>query len=172
MTDYLIHYGVKGMKWGVRKVADTVGGSFKTAKGRYKNLSRYGIRRGHAINVSNRLSNIENSGRMNWMSGRQRKSFNKSKEYWNNRAAGKSHEESGGRNIIKRTYDSYRSRDLSERMVFQGYRATATVLAQNKQLDRLGEETLSDGQVAVATMKGLAMNMGYDELQARIFGHY
>lgn len=55
-NDYLIHYGVLGMKWGVRKRSDSKSGSNKTSRNKKSNGSRV---KTFKSNVKQQLSKID-----------------------------------------------------------------------------------------------------------------
>lgn len=57
MSDYLVHYGVKGMKWGVRRKRD-LGGSDRAARKQQKREIKREIKR-DAKELRKRVSNID-----------------------------------------------------------------------------------------------------------------
>lgn len=137
--DELIHHGVKGMKWGVRKEYDY-------QMGRIRNIAKYGWKQGHGKNVYSRIKNVKkNTKRMGVMSSGQKKSLANAEQYWKNRAAGKGIKESGERNIIKRASDSYRSNSFERRAVASiissaRYGAKPLMAIANAPVSMLGEE--------------------------------
>ena len=155
--DYLMHHGVKGMKWGVRheperQVSGTIQG-FKSIPGRIKNVGKYGWRQGHGKNVYSRIQNVKSDEiRQNRMSARQKQSLSNAEKYWKNRAAGKGIYGSGKRNIIKRSYDASRSHPA-------GYRNAHSILAST------GDTPVERAVNSVTAAVG-------DEVLNKIFGHY
>lgn len=183
-SDELYHYGVKGMKWGVRKAQNYISNARSSARRLAGNMRNEGALKGaykwHAQNVSKRLHSFDDT-RKGRMSNRQMQSYEASKKYWDKKAAGKTNrelKESGDyRGIIKRTYDSHRSRSLQMRTAIYGYKCVNNVLknnkAANKQLEMLGQDRrIGPGQTAATAALSTALTVGLDELQAKLFGHY
>lgn len=159
--DYLMHHGVKGMKWGVRKSYSPSSLSKGDRKmmypGRYRRILKYGWKQGHGMNVNERINEIKsNKARMARMSPDQKKSLKNASEYWSNRAEGKGYRKSGKRNIIKRTHDDYRSFSI-------GRRSVSTLLASSG--------SLSVKNIAM-TAPATAGSLAVDELINKYFGHY
>lgn len=165
----LSHYGVPGMKWGVRKMAQYAGRTAASTGRLINNVKSKGALKGayqwHAQNVSRRLNSMSDK-RKKHMSARQRASYKQSKEYWNAKAAGKTNKElkkeGSYRGVIKRTYDSYRSRSLSTRA---GVNFVNSLYSTTVSGHSLKESVPSS---AVSTVIGLAG----DELVSKLFGHY
>lgn len=155
--DYLIHHGVKGMKWGVRKEAayqakGTANG-FYDIPNRGKNLIKYGWKQGHGKNVHNRIQQVKSDKkRMSRMNVEQKQSLKNADKYWSNRAAGKGIRESGERNLIKRGFDAHRSKS-------RGYRNTVALLR-------------SIGPNPVAQLAGNAASEVGGEFVNKMFGHF
>lgn len=158
--DYLMHHGVKGMKWGVRKTPYTT--FSKTDRklrypGRYRRILKYGWKQGHGMNVNDRINEVKsNKARMDRMSSDQKQSLNKASKYWSNRAKGQGYRQSGKRNIIKRTHDDYRSFSI-------GRRSAATLLSS--------AGSLSAKNIA-ASAPAAAGSLAFDELINKGFGHF
>ena len=134
-TGELYHHGIKGQKWGVvngppyplgkdqyskselRKMG-SVKRSANKMQDNIKNITDYGWKRGHAMNVANNLHyNIRNDKeRMGRLTSRQKQSLENAEKYWNARAKG---EKTPHRNIIKREADAYRSMTLGQRGTIQ-----------------------------------------------------
>lgn len=170
MNNELKHYGVLGMKWGVRKdkyvnaansrigrIADDpakyIRGGIRNEASRYSNVFKYGWKRGHGKNVYSRIQRIKkDDSRMSLMTPSQRQSLSNAEKYWKNRAEGMGYRKSGKRNIIKRSYDAYRSHSLGRRFV-------ATTMGA------MGSRTVADAAAAYG-------NMVTDELLNKLFGHF
>ena len=158
-TGELYHYGVKGMKWGVRKaIANDISG-----------VRKYGVRRQIARNVSRRLHDIEGSERTNYMSKRQKESYKKAKAYWDAKAKGK--KPVGDRNVIKRYYDITRSYSYEDRYM------QAAVSSVSQQMSRkvvdLDSGKVKRGKVSVTeTLYGAGATMIVSELENKVFGHF
>lgn len=182
----LAHYGVKGMKWGVHKAIENYSESSRRLGGNIKNRGLVkGAYQWHAQNVSKRLNNFGDK-RKGVMSARQRNSYNQSKKYWDERAKGVSNRElkrqGHYRGVIKRTYDSYRSRSLGTRTALEGARQFAQTGHKReiiRTLDRVEKKRTGEGvgitpyaQLAADTVKDTAVAMIGDEFVARLFGHY
>ena len=139
VNDELYHYGVKGMKWGVRKEYDY-------QMGRVHNIAKYGWTQGHGKNVYSRIQNVrKDKDRMDIMSSQQKQSLANAEKYWKNRAAGKGIKASGNRGLIKRSSDAYRSKSFGRRTAQQAltsmkYGATPTSLIVGTPVTMLGEE--------------------------------
>lgn len=163
-NSYLEHYGVKGMKWGVRKVIEAPARHFR------------------AKDVAERLNAVsKDRDRMAGMSQRQKRSLKNAQEYWNARAAGKSNLPK--RNFIKREADRYRSYSLGTRAAVQGVRntirATRNAVQSNRQVEELGGEYMGMklrkygvGDVAVSSLTGTGISLGSDWVVNRLFGHF
>lgn len=171
----LEHHGVKGMKWGVRKSIDRYAASARRLGG---NMHSEGVLKGaykwHAQNVSRRLNNFD-SNRKRVMSARQRNSYNQSKKYWDQKAQGVTNKElkkkGDYRGIVKRTYDSYRSRSLGTRTALRGAQSASTAVKQNKILKDIGQGQ-SYGKLAATSVTNTAATMVGEEIVSRLFGHY
>lgn len=156
-NDYLMHYGVKGMKWGVRKEAVR---NYQGAKQnildipeRVNNVLDYGWSKGHGKNVQKRLKQVRaDKTRMRRMNSKQKQSLRNAEKYWNNRAAGKGIYGSGHRNLFIRSFDADRS-------LSPGYRNARAMLTM------FGGNPAQDAAAAVTSRVG-------EEAVHRIFGHF
>ena len=160
--DYLMHHGVKGMKWGVRKDNYSPRSLSKADRkmlypGRYRNIMKYGWKQGHGINVNNRINEVKsNKARMNRMSAEQKQSLNKASKYWSNRAKGKGYKESGNRSYIRRYTDDYRSFSI-------GRRSASTLISTSGSLS---------AKSIVAAAPATAGSLAVDEIINKHFGHF
>ena len=173
----LYHYGIPGMKWGVRKSAQYLGRTASSAVRLKNNIGERGLIRGtttwHAQNVKNRLDSMSDIRKRN-MSNRQMKSYDLSKKYWDQRASGKSHRQIkkekkvAARGIIKRTMDTYRSYSTQARMGATFANAFIQTAKSNR---RISSIVSTKGSYAFAALKA-AESIGIDELINKGFGHY
>lgn len=171
MNNELKHYGVLGMKWGVRKDNKYINAASARAKrivedpfeyatggirneaSRYSNILKYGWKKGHGKNVYSRIKRIKNDdSRMSLMNQSQRQSLKNAEKYWKNRAEGMGYRKSGKRNIIKRAYDAHRSQSLGRRFV-------------GTTMSVMGSRTVADAASAYGSMVT-------DELLNKLFGHF
>ena len=151
--DYLMHHGVKGMKWGVRHDTDLK----MRYPGRYRRILKYGWKQGHGMNVNERINEVKkNKSRMSKMDADQKQSLKNASEYWSNRAAGKGYRASGKRNIIKRSFDDTRSFSV-------GRRAASTLI--------FSAGSLSAKNIAAAAPSA-AGSLALDEIFNKMFGHF
>lgn len=149
---YLIHYGVKGMKWGVRNDIHDLNPIRRT-----KNVLKYGWKKGHGINVYDRIKNVNKQGnRISRMTESQKQSLSNATKYWKNRAEGKGIRESGQRNIIKRSYDSSRS-------------FSANVRIGNSIINGL---SMSMKQQSISGLSSIPGSVLGDEIINRLLGHF
>ena len=186
-NDELYHHGIKGQKWGDRNgppytldagdhsAAEKKAGLSTSLRRRTSNVTKYGWKQGHAMNVANRIQeNVRgNSKRIAMMSKRQQNSLKKAEEYWNARARG---EDAPKRNIIARAQDSHRSFSAQQRAAKQ------MVINMQGQLNRQYVRNLNDGekspkelkygQAAAASAMSTVANMAVEELIERAVGHY
>lgn len=96
----ILHYGVKGMKWGIR---------------RYEYDGVRNLRRRRAIRIASRLREVNSDTvRIQRMTRRQKESLRRATKYWTDRAEGK--KPSIKRNIIARRMDAWSSRTYIERI--------------------------------------------------------
>jgi hypothetical protein len=166
--NFLQHYGVKGMKWGVRKVVPNVGKEISREIRSAKNILKYGWSTGHGKNVYGRLQNMKknNKPRMQRMSKRQKKSFSNAEQYWENRANGKGIYGSGERNIFKRSADSLSSYDPAV-SIGRNYIKSAFQLTARSAIT--GQRT---GQTSLSLLaQTSAMELG-NRVTYQMFGHF
>ena len=162
----ICHYGVKGMKWGVR---------------RYEYDGAKGLRQRHAVRVASRLQQVNmDQKRIDRMTNRQKQSLKNATEYWDARARGKKPTKKRG--LIKRGYDSYRSDSFKRRATYAGIGAagvTAYAAVGNGFLKKFtnGLIDFSGGgagiaRVAVNQMSTNAIMLGQDAVLSILFGHF
>lgn len=151
----IYHYGVKGMKWGVR---------------RYEYDGAKGLRQRHAVRVASRLKQVNaDTKRKSRMNADQVESLKKATKYWDERARGK--KPTSKRGFIKRSFDVSRSYSFKDRAInaaIVGGINTASSVARGR---ALGLDT-KIGSTAVSQMSSQAIGMGMDEVLNRLFGHF
>lgn len=159
----LMHHGIQGQKWGVRRFQNEDGTLKSAGKKRY---SRFFSDK----DTYERIKNIRNTKRMDYMSDRQKVSLDKAEAYWKARANGEKPTEK--RNIIKRQADRYRSYNLKARA---GQAAAIGVLSnlgtQSIRSEYYGK-TMAVGQTAFTAAKTVGYNLALSELENKIFGHF
>lgn len=190
MSTYLIHHGIKGMKWGIRRYQNADGSLTSAGRNRYgydkslmanKNLiQKYRMK--SAQKVAYRLNNNFDN-RQRYMGLRQRESYKRAKRYWEARAVG---QQTPRRNIIKRIYDNNRSKTFQRRAAENAALSTAlsTVIASpvfNK-FSKIGSSILGFAvpDFGPFTLSNIAKTSAYftgqslfmDEVRNRIFGHF
>lgn len=165
--NFLQHYGVKGMKWGIRKKVPNVGKEISREIRSATNIVKYGWSTGHGKNVYGRLQNMKNDkSRMQRMSKRQKKSFSNAEQYWKNRANGQGIYGSGERNIFKRSADSLSSYDPIV-SIGRNYINSAFQLTARSAIT--GQPT---GQTPLSLLgQTSAMELG-NRIIYRMFGHF
>ena len=151
----ICHYGVKGMKWGVR---------------RYEYDGAKGLRQRHAVRVASRLQQVNaDVKRKSHMNANQVESLKKATRYWDARAKGK--KPASKRGIVRRWHDAYRSRSTKERAIYGGISAAANTASQTMRAKALlGSSNIMS--TAVSNMASSAIAFGADEVINRLFGHF
>lgn len=161
--DELMHYGIKGQKWGVRRYQNEDGSLKGAGKKRY---SRFFSDK----DTYERIKSIKNTKRMDHMSKKQKESLDKAEAYWKARANGETPTEK--RNIIKRQADRYRSYSLKARTG----QAVAIGVISNLGTQKIRSDTFGKsaaiGQTASAAVKTATANIALSELENKIFGHF
>ena len=162
----LYHHGIKGQKWGVRRFQNEDGTLTSNGKRRYSRMFS-------SRDTYERIKAIRNTGRMDYMSARQKKSLDNAEQYWKARAEGK--KPTVKRGIIKRQADRYRSYPIKARI---GQSAALGVIGT---VGSTAASTISNGPIAglIAVHKGItnnvlttAGNIAISELNNRVFGHF
>ena len=150
------HYGVKGMKWGIR---------------RYEYDGAKGLRQRHAVRVASRLQQVNaDVKRKSHMNANQVESLKKATKYWDERARGKKPKTKRG--IVRRIHDDYRSRSTKERAVYSGISAVANTASQTMRAKALLGSSPNIMSTAVSNMASNTIAFGADEVINRLFGHF
>ena len=137
-----------------------------TTKADIRGVAKYGVRRQIARNVSARLDDIKKSDRMDYMSNRQKQSFNNANAYWKARAKGI--KPAKNRNIIKRLEDIDRSYSYEQRYVKQIINSIGT----KNVIDLDTGAVTKRGKSAVDMLAESGSAMIIDELINKGFGHF
>ena len=162
------------MDVGDHSTSEKKAGWQKSLKNRVGNVAKYGWKRGHAMNVANRLHfNVTGNtatakARQEHMSERQKLSAKKAEKYWNARAKG---QKTPKRGLIQRLEDSHRSFTLEERIAKQAASVAVNVASDTikaKRLDADYNPLVSAGKQAA----GRAIAMASSEALDRLFGHF
>lgn len=191
MSNYLVHYGIQGQKWGVQNGPPYPLSYDKHSRGEKENLPKvvernskrikrwasdqvenvvqstgpksyvHNVRKNRAERVYSRISGIEDSDRYDKMSFRQRKSLENAMEYWEKRAGGKTIPPDERRGLLKRWYDMERSYSLGERLA----KDYANVVYKNVTSQGL----VGIGTSAVSAVIGEATD---EVIAAWLFGHF
>lgn len=155
MDNDICHYGVKGMKWGVR---------------RYEYDGAKGLRQRHAVRVASRLQQVNmDAKRKSHMNANQVESLKKATKYWDARAKGK--KPASKRGFVRRWHDAYRSRSTKERAIYGGISAVSSTASQVMKGKMLGLSP-NIASTAVSNMSASAISLGVDEVLNRLFGHF
>lgn len=165
-SNELYHHGILGQKWGVRRYQNKDGTLTSTGKKRY---SRFFSNK----DTYERIKNIRNSGRMDYMSKRQKKSLDKAEAYWKAKAEGK--KPTTHRGLIKRQADRYRSYSIQARAghsaalgVLSTFTSTAAVTVTNGPFSGAA----NFGRGVSNTVLGVSGSLAVSEINNRVFGHF
>ena len=164
--DELYHHGIKGQKWGVRRYQNEDGSLTNSGKKRYSRMFSN-------KDTYERIKSIRNSGRMDYMSARQKKSLDKAEAYWKARAEGTKPREHRG--LIKRQADRYRSYSIKARagqMAANGIISTFGSTIYTAATNGGFAATVNFGQSAKNTVMATGGGLAISELNNRVFGHF
>lgn len=172
VSPYLEHYGILGMKWGVRRYQNEDGTLTSEGATRYRPASRKEVR---ILKNLNRIKN-EDAGRMSRMSTRQKRSLNRDIDFYTKRMTG----EVKAKNAKQRQFDELRSKKFKDRAISILGTSAISALAQTGMLlyttKELGMKMPTPKQLITRTLAltgGLTLaNIGINEAWAKIGGTY
>lgn len=159
----LSHHGIKGQKWGVRRFQNEDGTWTNDGRRRYSQFFSN-------EDTYNRIKNLRNSERMNYMSDRQKQSLAKAEAYWKAKSEGKTPTKKRG--FIRRQSDRYRSYSLDARAKQSAGMALVANLSGISAKAALFGPVSAAGQVATSTIIGTAGGLAWSEIANKALGHF
>lgn len=168
-SDELYHYGVPGMKWGVRRYGEYTGP--------HKGIKKYRARK--AQKVLTRLDEMKRDvKRMNRMNYNQKQSYNNAKAYW--QQVEKSGQYKGGkikRGVIKRSWDINRSMSFKERtarsVASSALTTAGSLYVQKKMNDKLGVKVdINKSEIGRKFIQDQLFRTAENEIVNKMFGHF
>lgn len=165
-SEYLQHFGIQGMKWGVRRFQNSNGSLTSEGKARYRVA-------GHMERKT--LENLQkvkqNSRRTKMMSKRQKERLDKDIDFYKKRLTG----EVKKKNFVSRHYDLERSMNFGERATRQLVtRSLIKVYIKSNQArdDGLDFSLVDAGKAALSGLISGGTNLAISELYNRAVGRY
>jgi len=165
-TDYLEHFGIPGMKWGVRRYQEENGTLTEAGKARYGKASQRELR-----TLENLKKIRSDTKRMSRMTDRQRARFENDLDFYEKRTRG----EVKKKNIFAQARDYHRSQSFRDRAMQQGASALGMAVMQNSFAHMLTDTELSIKDILSVLMSGILSageTIAIDELFAKAAGRY
>jgi len=172
VSPYLEHFGILGMKWGVRRYQNEDGSLTPEGTTKYRPASK---RETKILENLNRIKN-EDKSRMSRMSARQKRSLNRDIDFYTKRTTG----EVKAKNAKQRQFDELRSKKFKDRAISMLGQSAITALAQTGMMlyatKEMGMKMPTGKQLITRTLAltgGLTLaNIGINEAWAKIGGTY
>lgn len=159
----LMHHGIKGQKWGVRRFQNEDGTWTDQGRRRYSQFFSN-------EDTYNRIKSLRNSERMKYMSDRQKQSLLKAEAYWKAKAEGTT--PIAKRGVIRRQADRYRSYSLESRATQAAAMNLVSNLGGFSAKASLFGPAAAVGQTFSNTVLGTAGGLALAELENKMFGHF
>lgn len=169
-SDYLRHYGIPGMKWGVRRYQNTDGSLTSEGKIRYKSASNE-----ERITLKNLKAMKKDSARLSRMNDRQRARLDEDIDFYTKRLTG----EVKAKGKESRENDLFRSASFEKRALsysiaigMKAVAATAFGCALSRITTGHYDVASNAGHSFLVGAGQLVLGLSVDELYSRAVGRY
>lgn len=165
-TDYLKHFGIPGMKWGVRRYQEENGTLTEAGKARYGKASKKELR-----TLENLKKIRSDTKRMSRMTNRQRARLENDLDFYEKRTRG----EVKKKNVFARARDYNRSQSFRDRAMQRGAVALGAAATQNLWAHVLTDTDFNVKEIPSVLLSGIVSageSLAIDELFAKAAGRY